>query len=352
MNITILSLTWITLLIAAVSCKSNRFQNEIDKINQDRREGKSSWTAQKSDEIDYDNEDELRSRCGIDQTNIEGLRNSVLKKLKQNKKLLGTSESDRRLQSYTPPASINLKELYPNCTSIGRIRNQSGCSSCWAVSAATSLTDRFCINSVLNGTLQERYFSFEDMLERTNTTLGGFGCSGGYIHAGFDFAKKVGVVTGDQYGNFSFCKSYFLAPGLASRPPPVPTYLCDPLSTYPTSFQNDQLKISDFSFPMGVTLADTVNLMMAAISLRGSILAFMQVFVDFYFYKTGIYTVTSTVSYGAHGVRIIGYGTENGVDYWLCANSWGASWGENGFFRIKKGVNMSMIEYVPIEGII
>jgi C1A family cysteine protease len=37
-----------------------------------------------------------------------------------------------------------------------------------------------------------------------------------------------------------------------------------------------------------------------------------------------------------HAVSMIGYGTENGVNYWLLKNSWGTSWGESGFFRIKR----------------
>jgi C1A family cysteine protease len=37
-----------------------------------------------------------------------------------------------------------------------------------------------------------------------------------------------------------------------------------------------------------------------------------------------------------HAVEIIGYGTENGIDYWNVRNSWGSSWGENGYVRIKR----------------
>lgn len=64
----------------------------------------------------------------------------------------------------------------------------------------------------------------------------------------------------------------------------------------------------------------------------------LQIFPGIYEHKMGWWPL------GGHAVRVVGWGTENGVEYWQVANSWGSNWGENGFFRIKRGVNMCLFE--------
>ena len=40
-----------------------------------------------------------------------------------------------------------------------------------------------------------------------------------------------------------------------------------------------------------------------------------------------------------HAINVIGYGTENGIDYWLCKSSWSDKWGDKDYIKIKRGYN-------------
>merc|ERR1712110_477339 len=60
---------------------------------------------------------------------------------------------------------------------------------------------------------------------------------------------------------------------------------------------------------------------------------------SFQMYSSGVLTGSCGTRLD-HGVLAVGFGTDGGTDYWKVKNSWGASWGDSGYVRIQRGVNM------------
>jgi C1A family cysteine protease len=96
-----------------------------------------------------------------------------------------------------------------------------------------------------------------------------------------------------------------------------------------SGWQNHLARVS------GRTRLDTRAKMKDWLSTRGSITGCFIVYQDFFSYSSGVYRHVSGAERGGHCVEIIGYNDAQGC--WICKNSWGTSWGENGFFRIAYG---------------
>ena len=67
----------------------------------------------------------------------------------------------------------------------------------------------------------------------------------------------------------------------------------------------------------------------------GPMIAVFAVYDDFFSYTGGVYTHLTGALAGYHCVEVIGYNDLGG--FWICKNSWGTGWGENGFFCIGYG---------------
>ncbi|KAJ8730061.1 hypothetical protein PYW07_017099 [Mythimna separata] len=83
---------------------------------------------------------------------------------------------------------------------------------------------------------------------------------------------------------------------------------------------------------------------------NGPVEAAFTVYADFTDYKDEVYQHTMGDYDGIHDVKMLGWGVENGMKYWLVANSWNSDWGDKGYFKILRGENHCDIESKVIAG--
>lgn len=93
-----------------------------------------------------------------------------------------------------------------------------------------------------------------------------------------------------------------------------------------------------------VTGDDQEAAMMREIYQRGPISCGISVTDALLEYTGGIFTDMTNATEINHDISVVGYGVENGKKFWEVRNSWGTYWGENGFFRLERGINNVGIE--------
>ncbi|MFH4973875.1 hypothetical protein AB6A40_000584 [Gnathostoma spinigerum] len=252
------------------------------------------------------------------------------------------------------PKEFDARKKWPHCKSIGKIQDQSRCGSCWAVSAAEVMTDRLCIAS--NGTFQKQ-ISALDVLSCC-MDAGSSGCDGGWTSAAFRCFIRDGVVTGGTYKNKAGCKPYPFRP--CSTRNSTRYVRCNTFHDYSTP--PCQRKCSAFT-ELGRSYRESrffgieeslykvkgERAIQKELMTNGPLTLSYVVYEDFYYYDGGVYKHIYGFPQGGHAVKVIGWGEApdyrgTTVPYWLIANSWNDEWGEQGFFRIIRGINDCGIE--------
>ena len=246
------------------------------------------------------------------------------------------------------------------------------CADSWAIVASDILADRYTILSVaqMNVFLTSKEIvtcmdtpplpplpnvqsdARNHMPDRNSS------CDGYSIYNAWEFLFKYGVVE----------TTCFSARKLANEHLPLPDKLtftekegvygknCSKIGCLKTingkpvarrSFHiNAIFNVYDYDEHGAFDLAKTVETIKYEIMRFGPVAAGFLVYDNFAngYDGKGIYTGVAGNALGGHYVSIMGWGIENGVEYWLCRNSWGADWGLIGFFRIKIGIAECMLE--------
>lgn len=204
--------------------------------------------------------------------------------------------------------------------------DQGDCGSCYVIATMRMLTARHRIAK--NDPTMEA-FSVDFPLHCSEYNQG---CKGGYPFLVSKWARDVGVLP-------ESCGSYNPEINRCS-------VKCD----FKTVKKH---RVSSFQYIGGYYGGGTELGMMQEVHKNGPVVVSLEPGNDFMYYNKGVYRSTpvrhSEWVKVDHSVLLVGWGEEaqsNGkpLKYWIVQNSWGADWGEDGFFRIERGTDDSGIE--------
>jgi C1A family cysteine protease len=196
-------------------------------------------------------------------------------------------------------------------------KNQGSCGSCWAFCAVSEIESHMLI-------YDNRYEDLSEQQILSCNTTGG-SCGGGWMYEAYNIFLSQGAVT-------EACMPYE-----ADDTVPCTEDQCTHLAW-----------ISDYFY-----IPNEINDIKQAV-LNGAVSTTFQAMSDFFYYEEGCYENDSGVQRINHAVIILGWDDSmcDGQGAWICKNSWGEDWGENGFFYIRYGdiqigSNSSQIIYNP-----
>jgi C1A family cysteine protease len=197
---------------------------------------------------------------------------------------------------------------------VGPVKDQGRCGSCWAFSTVANLEGLYFNKNKKSIVLSEQSLVDCDKVDN--------GCNGGLMENSLSFVKDNGIALAADYpykGKNQQCASY------------TPAFR---VNGFTFAASQDENEIKTFLTQRG-PLSIAVNA------------------EPFQFYNGGILESDAQECDPQglnHGVAIVGYGSENGKEFWIVRNSWGTGWGENGYIRVALGKGVCGINTYVISG--
>ena len=274
--------------------KANFLNNKayIEKVNSENRSYKLKLNhlADRSDE-------ELRT--------LTGLKRSAHKDY---------AKHTHKMSNMKKPESIDWREL----GAVTDVKDQCMCGSCWT----------FGTTGVLEGQYFRKYgklvkFSEQNLVD-CSWNFGNDGCNGGEDFRAYGWMMhNGGLMLDEDYGHYLGIDGWCHFNKTAAA-----------------------VKITNYV----LTTPGSVEELEDAVATVGPISVGVAVNKNFLFYASGVFDdaeCSSAVEDQAHAVLAVGYGTEDGKDYWLIKNSWSTHWGDEGYIKIARKGNICGVATSP-----
>ncbi|KAK6474417.1 tubulointerstitial nephritis antigen-like [Huso huso] len=267
---------------------------------------------------------------------------------KPSRTVRNMNEIKTNLENVFLPYYFNAADKWPG--KIHEPLDQGNCAASWAFSTAAVASDRISIQSMGHMTPM---LSPQNLISCDTRNQGG--CRGGQIDGAWWYLRRRGIVTEDCYPFSSSktdsasqrpqCMMHSQSVGRGKR---QATARCPNQSSYTNDI---------YQSTPAYRISSNEKEIMKEIMDNGPVQAILEVYEDFFVYKSGVYRHSPVNNnkpsqfrkHGTHSVKITGWGEERGYNgerskYWIAANSWGKNWGENGYFKIARGENECEIE--------
>ncbi|CAL8467277.1 g6814 [Coccomyxa elongata] len=214
---------------------------------------------------------------------------------------LGTGKSTGfKYADYEAPPSIDWRKK----GAVTEVKNQQQCGSCWAFSTTGSVEGA---NAIYSGDLVS--LSEQELVDCDTTQ--DHGCHGGLMDFAFSFIIRNGGI--DTEKDYKY-KAQDGVCNIAKEKRHVVT-----IDSYEDVPPNDEsaLKKAAANQPISVAIEADQR--------------------EFQLYAGGVFDAPCGTALD-HGVLVVGYGSDNGSDYWIVKNSWGDFWGDSGYIRLARGI--------------
>ena len=289
--------------IAALASATPMGEHDIDFIRFVSEYGKSYGTQEEfAFRMATFGENMLKIKSIKSETSTHGVNKFTDRTPAEMKKLLGYRAQDKpAFRNVTDFPAANTDTV--NWVTAGAttpVKDQGQCGSCWSFSTTGAMEGSHFIATGKLVSLSEQ------QLMDCSWKFGNLSCGGGLMDSAFNYAKQTPLTT---EANYPYTAQYHTSCSYAG---------------------NGIVSVLSYA-DVAVNSASALKNALATGPVSVAIEADTSVFQS---YTGGILTSTACGTTLDHGVLAVGFGVEAGVEYIIVKNSWGASWGENGFIRL------------------